>query len=254
MNIHNHTIINQLLQAWPQGTAATTRWLEQQKVSRQLQFQYQKSGWIEAIGVGAFKRAGGQIGWKGGFYALQTQLHLPIHVGGLTAIILQGAGHYVRFKEEIQLFGPPQIWPPKWFKDYAWEEKITFHRTGFLPESLGLTSYEDKTFSVGISSLERAVLEALYLAPKQVDIVECFHLLEGLAGLRPDLLQELLEHCASVKVKRLFFYLAEKTKHDWLSFIDVKKIDLGIGKRSLVKSGIYDSKYQLTLPKELHAL
>jgi len=33
-------------------------------------------------------------------------------------------------------------------------------------------------------------------------------LLEGLMSLRPDLVQELLESCRSVKAKRLFLYFA----------------------------------------------
>jgi hypothetical protein len=40
--------------------------------------------------------------------------------------------------------------------------------------------------------------------------------MEGLNTLRPDLVQELLEKCSSVKVKRLFMHLAEQFQHPWL--------------------------------------
>lgn len=69
-------------------------------------------------------------------------------------------------------------------------------------------------------------------------------------NLRPKSVQELLENCSSIKVKRLFLYLAEKLKHPWLYFVDLFKVDLGSGKRSLVKNGVYVDKYKITVPKE----
>jgi hypothetical protein len=57
-----------------------------------------------------------------------------------------------------------------------------------------------------------------------------------------------------VKVKRLFLYLADKVGHDWLSYISLDKVDLGSGKRAIVNDGVYVSKYQITVPKELEAV
>jgi hypothetical protein len=54
-----------------------------------------------------------------------------------------------------------------------------------------------------------------------------------------------------VKVKRLFMYMAEKAGHSWFTYIDLKNIDLGKGKRSIVKNGVYNAKYQITIPREL---
>ena len=96
-------------------------------------------------------------------------------------------------------------------------------------------------------------MECLYLVPKSQPLTEVFELMEGLNNLRPALVQSLLEACRSVKVKRLFLYLADKAGHDWFNCLDLKKIDLGSGKRSIVKDGVYVSKYQITVPKELEA-
>ena len=60
-----------------------------------------------------------------------------------------------------------------------------------------------------------------------------------------------LESCTSIKVKRLFLFLAEKANHSWVKHINLEKIDLGSGKRSIVKNGAYNSKYKITVPKEL---
>jgi hypothetical protein len=252
MSIHLESKLNFLLQQWPPGTVMLTSWLEERGISRLLLAKYKKSRWVEAFGKGAFKRIGDTIAWSGGVYTIQAQSHTPtIHVGGLTAIALQGSGHYIRFKQPIQLFGYKKTNMPRWFKNHKWNELIEYYRTTFLPAEVGLTKYEDKTFSITISSLERAILEVLYLAPDKIDLMECYHIIEGLIGLRPNILQELLEKCSSVKVKRLFLYMANKVNHEWFKFIDVTNIDLGKGKRSLAKPGVYDANYAITIPKEL---
>ena len=97
-------------------------------------------------------------------------------------------------------------------------------------------------------------MECLYLAPKKQSLLEAYELMEGLNNLRPKLVQELLESCTSVKVKRLFLYLADKAKHDWLNYINLDTVDLGTGKRSVVSHGSYVDKYQITVPKELEDL
>ena len=62
------------------------------------------------------------------------------------------------------------------------------------------------------------------------------------------MLQSLLEHCSSVKVKRLFLHLAEKHNHAWFKSLDVTKVSLGSGKRVLVPGGRLDPKYLITVP------
>jgi hypothetical protein len=67
--------------------------------------------------------------------------------------------------------------------------------------------------------------------------------------LRSQVVQLLLEKCCLVKVKRLFLHLAEKCQHNWLAELDLNRIDLGHGKRKIGAGGIYDAKYQLSVPK-----
>lgn len=98
------------------------------------------------------------------------------------------------------------------------------------------------------------MLECLYLAPAEIDLVECFHIMEGLANLRPKLVRQLLATCTSVKVKRLFLYLAQKANHQWLRLVDRSRVDLGTGSRSLVSGGTYIAKYQLVVPEALATL
>jgi hypothetical protein len=56
-----------------------------------------------------------------------------------------------------------------------------------------------------------------------------------------------LENCSSIKVKRIFLYLAETQKHGWYDFIDQKNIGLGSGKRVINPSGKLDKKYSIVI-------
>jgi hypothetical protein len=78
--------------------------------------------------------------------------------------------------------------------------------------------------------------------------------MEGLVNLSPRRLQKLLEDCKSVKVKRLFFFLADRHAHAWLKRTERGRIDLGKGKRMLVRGGKLDPKYQITVPGDLDAV
>ena len=252
MSTNRQTRINQFLGEHKLGTVCLASWLEEQGISYGLQKRYRSSGWLESVGKGAFKRPKEEIQWQGGLYALQTQARLPLHAGAITALAMQGLAHYFRVADEkVFLFSPYKTILPIWYKNYPWGNPIKHIQTSFLPVELGLQSQELKTFSITVSTPERAILECLFLAPTHFDLVECYQVMEGLVNLRPRLLQELLEQCTSVKVKRVFLYMAKKARHQWLSRLELGKIDLGIGKRSLVKGGSLDTEFQITLPKEL---
>ena len=251
MSTENKSKINKLLSMTPHGVVLLSSWLAENGYSLDLQKRYKKSGWLESEGTGAVKCAGDDVDYLGGIYALQNQAGLTVHVGGRTALSLQGRAHYIDMAAgRTVLFGGQKESLPAWFKNKDWGTEIDYCTTSFLPADMGLVDFERRNFSVKVSSPARAMLECLYLAPKHQELFECYELMEGLNNLRPHSVQALLENCSSVKVKRLFLYLAEKFEHPWLDFVDVSKINLGSGKRSLVKNGVYVDKYQITVPRE----
>lgn len=252
MTTIERTKINQLLSLVPQGAVMLTSWLLEQGYSADLQKYYRNSGWLKTIGKGAMIRAGDDVSYQGAVYALQEQMNLSIHPGGRNALWMLGKAHYLELSQEnIVLFGSHGEKLPVWFKNHEWGLKLVYYRTSFLPHDLGLTEFEQSNFQIKISGAVRALMECLYLAPDKQDLLECYELMEGLNNLRPQEVQQLLEECRSVKVKRLFLYMAEKADHRWLAYVDTKKIDLGKGKRHLVDNGVFVSKYKITVPRKL---
>ena len=87
MSTNKRTKINSLLQLLPKGAVATNEWLTENGVSSNLKWRYIKNNWLQSVGSGAVVRAGDQVNWQGGLFAIQTQLKRSIHVGGKTALI-----------------------------------------------------------------------------------------------------------------------------------------------------------------------
>ena len=252
MSTERESKINHLLQTQPKGVVFLASWLSKNGYSPDLQKRYRKSNWLKSIGTGAMIRSGDEVNYEGALRSLQQQDNSSIHPGGKTALSLLGKSHYLQFStKSITLFGGKGENLPVWFKNYDWGIEFNHYQSGFLPKGIGLTQIERKSFSLKISNSARALMECLYLVPRYQDLSECYELMEGLNNLRPREVQKLLEACVSVKVKRLFLFLADKAEHVWLKHIDLGEIDLGKGKRSIIKGGTYIPKYQITVNKEL---
>lgn len=244
--------INQIIKAWPNGAVAVLPWLEKHGAYQQLVHEYEKTAWLTRVGQGAYAKAGDKVQWTGGLYAIQEQLKLPVHAGAKTALQLQGYGHFLPMGKDvtISLFGAPNVKLPAWFKRYRWGVKVRYTTTNLFADQMGkgFTKKDLGTYAIKLSAPERAIMEVLYGVPQVDSYEETRLLMEGLTTLRPRLVQVLLEHCGSVKVKRLFMFLAENCKHTWAGKVDLSRVDLGKGKRALVKGGRFDAKYQITVP------
>ena len=252
MGTDKPTKINQRLSSQPPGVVFQSRWLTTKGYSLDLQRKYRSGKWLTSIGNGAMIRAGDHVGYEGAIYALQRQTNMSVHPGGRTALSFLGKAQYLELATpRVIIFGAPGEELPAWFRQHDWGAKVEFYTTAFLPADLGLTEVELKTFSIKVSSAARALMECLYLAPEKQNLVECYELMEGLNSLRPNQVQSLLEKSTSIKVNRLFLYLAEKAGHRWFSHLKTDHVNLGSGKRSIVKNGVYVEKYQITVPREL---
>lgn len=253
MSSQNGRKINQLLKGWPKATVVTKSYLDGLGFYRQLMAKYVHYRWVERLGTGAYIRSGDTVKWQGALFALQTQLSMTIHVGGLTALELQGRSHFIPLgeKKRVILISDRPEPLPTWFRNYQWKVNVE-HRCLSLfkgvPEE-ATTKLDCGGFEVVMSSAERAIMEQMRLARNNGDVIHVYQLMEGLGTLRPSVVQELLENCSSVKVKRLFLWNAEVAGHAWFERLDLSCIDLGKGKRQIYKGGRLNRKYGITVPE-----
>jgi len=253
----NKAKLNQILSSWPSKAICLSSWLEEKGISQPLSFTYVKSGWLEKVGTGAFKRAGENIEWPSGLQAIQNQAKLNIHLGGKSALQYQGHAHYVPLGKHypLYLFGYRNMTLPAWFKNYSWEVKIVYTQTNLFGPTVDnhLTLIDIDGIDIKASSAERAIMEVIHLIPKRETYDEALQLMGSLSALRPHIVQALLETCNSIKVKRAFMVMAEQFNYPWVKQLNLSKINFGKGKRVFIKNGFLEPKYQITIPKSTDA-
>lgn len=267
--------LNWLEKHLPEGLLVDASWLARHGYSTALRSQYLARDWLQQPARGVYRRPRGTLDWQQAVVSLQTLLEYPLAVGGRTALELQGYAHYLpQAATEVHLYGPTK--PPGWlFKlpldvRFVWHNDCRLFRSKVIRKSAIITDEKSENrkneqveagltaqawgqwrWPLTLSTPERAILELLDELPTGESFHQADKLIEGLANLSPRQLQALLVDCKSVKVKRLFFYFADRHQHAWLKHLKKEDIDLGKGKRMLVKGGKLDPAYQITVPEDL---
>lgn len=272
------TKINQLQDLLEEGLLAPTWWLEERGYSRALLSKYVASGWLTAPARGVYRRPGPPLKWQHVVVSLQLLSSSFFHVGGRTALVQHGLGHYVRMRgaETVFLYGPETL--PGWVNNLGMQERFVARNDAMFSElrarrdeqgiahdlhdrpvehtqlaDFGLreAAWGAWDWRLWYASDERAMFEVLQDVPARESIHEADVLMQGLVNLRPAQVMTLLLTCTSVKVKRLFLALAERHQHAWFNRLDLSKVALGKGKRMLVPGGKLHPKYLITLPADM---
>lgn len=270
MGEQNARKLNQLLEQLGDTTLVTSRWLRAHGYPSNLVARYVASGWLQSPARGVYLRKGRAPTWEGMLRSLQAVERVPVYAGGRFALARRGHEHSLRFGEPamLTLYGPAKL--PAWARALPLRERVSFRgRSPFDWPALvldastsdvalndqGLEREPDGTVAAGVvfATPERAILELCDETPSNALVQEANALVQGLATLRPILVSRLLQHCTSIKAKRLFLALADRHHHSWLPHVDLTHVDLGRGKRVLVRGGKLNAKYQITLPADLDA-
>jgi hypothetical protein len=286
MSGHKQHKLNWLQHHLPEGLVADAAWFERQGYSRGLRQKYVANRWLNQVARGVYRRPSGSLDacgeqdrlrWQHVVISLQTLLERPFIVGGRTALELQGFAHYLApaGPREIHLYGVGSL--PRWLLNLELDSKFVFHNgsklfkrgtyaqggeaysgevpaeqaTGVVQGSLIRQLWGHRDWPLIMSSPERAILELLDGVPQRETFHQADMLMEGLRNLSPRRLQQLLPDCRNVKVKRLFFWFAERHNHAWLNKLDRSGVDFGRGKRLLVRGGKLDRRYNITVPENL---
>ncbi len=237
----------------PEGLLVNRNWLKQLGFQRPLVDYYLRSGALEAVARGVYRRPGPPLKWQHVVYSLQ-ELGFAVHVGGRSALDHQGLAHYLPMgTETIHLYSQGKL--PGWLHAVEVNAEFeTHHRTLFTGDAVTL-GYNTLPFGawdwpLNYSTRERALLEYLDDLPGGSSFDMADKYMEGATTLRPDLLMALLLACKRVKTKRLFLWLAERHGYPWFKQLDSSTLDLGSGKRVIYKGGVLNKKYNITVPRE----
>lgn len=244
--------IKQIIHSVPYGSIFFATWLAQHGFDSSQQYWYSKNGWLERISKGVYKIDGTDPTLYGIISSYNMQLNKKCIIGAYTALEIRGYSHYLSLGEPTAfLFTNHTEKLPNWILNGKWDMNIRYTTTSFLgQESLGVTEMEIYGFKLLVSTPERAILECLNFPDVSSSLLDIYYILEGMTTLRPNLMQSLLEKCSSVKVKRLFLFMAEKANHPWFKKLNIEKIDLGKGRRMISSTGKYIRKYNITVPRE----
>ncbi|MEP6906603.1 MAG: type IV toxin-antitoxin system AbiEi family antitoxin domain-containing protein [Pseudoxanthomonas sp.] len=267
MSEQKSTKINQLLRTLDDTRLVTSRWLQVHGYASNLVARYVASGWLVSPARGVYQRAGGVLRWEGVLNTLQCDEGLAVHAGGRFALALQGHEHSLRLGKPatVTLYGA--VKPPGWVGKLSLAERFDYRGRGPFDQVLpNFATAADETLQVFgllrmttdagarpvvLSMPERAILELCDEPASATFVYEVDALMQGLTTLRPHLLGVLLGQCRSIKAKRLFLALAERHHHAWWSRLNLDKLELGSGKRALVRGGRLHPIYQITLPADL---
>ncbi len=235
-----------------EGVLVNRKWLKAKGVERPAIDYYLRSGKLEAVVRGVYRKPGPPLKWQNVMYSLQL-LGYQVHVGHLSALQYHGFQHYLSFGsiDQISLYCDSSL--PSWIKEF---DQFSFTQMDQSPfayrSSQGIEEIPFGTWDwpISYSIPERAFIELMSTIKTAEDISQAQMMLEGAANLRPRVLQDLLEQCRQIKAKRLFLWMARTSGHAWYAQIDKKRINLGSGKRQIVAEGVLDKEFLITVPKE----
>lgn len=241
-------------QRLPDGQLVNRDWLQAHGFDRPRVDYYLRARKLEAVARGVYRRPGPPLKWQHVVYSL-NEMGFSVRVGGRSALEMQGLAHYLPAGDlkRVDLYGKDPM--PRWVKMFAGAFRFEIHRQRLfstLPEAAVHTRpFGAWDWPILFSTPELAIFELLAEVKNAVAFAMADKFFESAVNLRPALLNALLLSCAQVKTKRLFLWFSQRHDHAWRNRIETENVDLGSGKRMLVKGGAYDADYQITVPREM---
>ncbi|WP_200865092.1 AbiEi antitoxin N-terminal domain-containing protein [Brevundimonas abyssalis] len=108
--------LKHVLDSAPPGFLVDSRWLKDNGVGRSSASAYAQAGWLERVRPGLYRRPFGAVepieaaDWRIAVLSAQRIMGYDFHVGGMTALALDGRSHYLPLGSEaaVYLYGEPR--------------------------------------------------------------------------------------------------------------------------------------------------
>jgi len=209
-----HQIIKHLQATLPRGAPFDLAVLESFGVSPQLAARYVESGWLLRLGYGVYAFPNDAFDVNGAQLFLQRRV-ASLHVGGKSALALQGVQHNLTTRDTLVLWGEARFVLPAWFTErfparYVNARLFDWPDSGLAEKTLHTPPGQPQGLQVAVP--ERAALELLYEAGARESLFDARNLFDGLRSPRKELLGQLLSCCTNVKAVRLFLTWARATR------------------------------------------
>ncbi len=229
-----HQVIKRVQTELPRGGPFDLAVLDTFGVSPQLAARYVDGGWLVRLAHGVYAFPNDEFDVSGALHYLQDRVE-GLHIGGKSALALQGVLHNLSTRDTLVLWGDIRFALPSWFTTrfparyvnaqlFEWPDEMLADRTLHIPPG--------QPDGLLMSVPERAVLELLYEVGTRHSLEETRNLFDGLRAPRKDVLGKLLSCCTSVKTVRLFLTWARETNVvDVDALLDQYPVRTGSNKR-----------------------
>ena len=208
-----YNLIKRVQSDIPRGAPFDLHTLGELGVSPKIAADYAKNGWLVRLAQGVYAFPNDDFNVYGALLFLQRHV-LGLHVGGKSALTLQGIRHNLG-RDTLVLWGDTRYALPAWFTS-RFPARYVYARLFNWPDSSlpskTLTTPPGLPDDLCVAVAERAILEMLYDAGTRQSLEEARNLFDGLRSPRKELLGQLLTCCTSVKTVRLFLTWARETQ------------------------------------------
>jgi hypothetical protein len=197
----------------PRGSPFDRPRLDRLGISGQLAAHYVRSGWLVRLGQGVYAFPGDEPGRMGAVKLLQERVE-GLHVGGRSALALQGVRHNLSARDTLVLWGDVRFALPGWFTSRYPARYVGARLFDWGDDALPrdtVTTPPGAPPGLRASTPERAALEMLYDVGPHEGLEEARNVFESLRNLRRDVVGQLLACCTSVKAVRLFLRWSRET-------------------------------------------
>lgn len=252
MTLEMTSKLNRLLSEHIPGGLLFSGWLVKNGYSAQLTKSYRDSGWLDMLVPGVMYRHNEKLSALAAVCSYNRQFGESARIAAHSALELQGFSHYVPLGKSNLMVTDANSGTLEWMNSDKFDFNLVHFKTSAFKSPVTIEIRVGE-LQVSVSSPELAFMECLHLVPKYYNYMDLYYIMEQLTALDPERVQQALETTSSQKIKRMFLYMASKANHYWVEMLDLKKIGLSTSKLQLVKEGVYNPTYRITVPKELES-